>query len=82
MREIQVEAIAERITLDAPAGGLPPILVGDLNAQPEATEIRFLKGLHALHGKSFYMDDCFEHSGAGAGVTFDARKESARGVHQ
>src|SRR5262249_4362109 len=56
VREAQVQTIAEHIKKDAPISGLPPILVGDLNAQPEATEIRFLKGLHALGGKSFFMD--------------------------
>ena len=74
VREAQVVAAAEHIKRQTPMDGLPPILVGDLNAQPEATEIRFLKGLHSLGGKSFYMADCFEQSGVGPGFTFDASR--------
>jgi endonuclease/exonuclease/phosphatase family metal-dependent hydrolase len=74
VREQQVLAIAEHIKREAPIEGLAPILSGDFNAQPEATEIRFLKGLHALGGKSMYLADCFEQTGEGTGVTFDATR--------
>lgn len=74
VREAQVVCVAEHIKRETPMDGLPPILVGDLNAQPDATEIRFLKGLQSLEGKSFYMADCFEHAGVGDGFTFDARR--------
>jgi endonuclease/exonuclease/phosphatase family metal-dependent hydrolase len=73
VREAQVQAIAEIIKQKAPLSGLPPVLVGDFNAQPEATEIRFLKGLHSLGGKSTFFADSFEIAGAGPGFTFDAR---------
>lgn len=72
VREAQVVEVARVIKNLAPIRGLPPILVGDLNAEPEANEIRFLKGLGSLAGKSFYMDDCFAHAGQGSGITFDA----------
>src|SRR5262245_14438725 len=42
VREQQVLAIADRIKESAPISGLPPILTGDFNAEPESTEIRFL----------------------------------------
>ena len=74
IREAQVVAVAEHVKRETPIDGLPPILVGDFNAQPEATEIRFLKGLHSLHGKSFFMADCFEQVGRGPGVTFDSTR--------
>lgn len=74
VRERQVVAIAELVMRFAPVGGLPPVLVGDFNAQPEATEIRFLKGLHALDGQSVFFDDTFEHAGVGPGYTFDATR--------
>jgi endonuclease/exonuclease/phosphatase family metal-dependent hydrolase len=74
VREAQVQTIAEHIKREAPLDGVPPILVGDLNAQPDATEIRFLKGLQSLGGKSTFLDDCFEHAGTGPGYTFDATK--------
>jgi endonuclease/exonuclease/phosphatase family metal-dependent hydrolase len=83
VREAQVSAIAEHIKGKTPLDGLPPILVGDLNAQPEASEIRFLKGLQSLNGKSFYMADCFEHAGVGPGFTFDAtRNPFAAATHE
>ncbi len=74
VRELQVQAIAEIVTREAPIRGLPPLLVGDFNAQPEATEIRFLKGLHSLNGKSVFFGDCFDQAGDGPGYTYDARR--------
>jgi endonuclease/exonuclease/phosphatase family metal-dependent hydrolase len=73
VREAQVQRIAEIVKEKAPLSGLPPVLVGDFNAQPEATEIRFLKGLHSLGGKSTFFADAFEIAGEGPGFTFDAR---------
>lgn len=72
VREAQVVEIARVIKRMAPIRGVPPVLVGDFNAQPESTEIRFLKGLSSLAGTSTYFDDCFEHAGEGAPITFDA----------
>jgi endonuclease/exonuclease/phosphatase family metal-dependent hydrolase len=74
IREAQVVAIADEMKRLTPLDGVPPILVGDLNAQPDSTEIRFLKGLHSLNGKSFYLADCFEQAGHGPGITFDANR--------
>ncbi|NUQ79154.1 MAG: endonuclease/exonuclease/phosphatase family protein [Polyangiaceae bacterium] len=74
IREAQVVAVADQIKRATPFDALPPILVGDMNAQPDATEIRFLKGLHSLNGRSFYMADCFEQAGSGPGITFDATR--------
>jgi endonuclease/exonuclease/phosphatase family metal-dependent hydrolase len=50
---------------------IPPRFVGDFNAVPEATEVRFLTGLHALDGKSIYLADCFAQVGVGPGFTYD-----------
>jgi endonuclease/exonuclease/phosphatase family metal-dependent hydrolase len=74
IREQQVAAVAEHLKQAAPISGLPPILTGDFNAEPDATEIRFLRGLHALGGKSVYLADCFGLAGEGPGVTFDATR--------
>jgi endonuclease/exonuclease/phosphatase family metal-dependent hydrolase len=70
-REAQVLFIAQRAKALARDGDLPAILMGDLNAQPDATEIRFLRGLHALEGTSIFFTDCFERAGRGEGYTFD-----------
>src|SRR5262249_13224060 len=72
-REAQVVRIAEHVMHEAPVGDdLPAVLVGDFNSVPESAEIRFLKGLQSLEGKSVHFTDCFEHAGKGPGHTFDA----------
>lgn len=96
IREAQVSMIAEILEREAPvdapalappppagAGGFPPILVGDFNAQPDAAEIRFLKGLQTLGGRSVFFSDSFEQAGHGPGYTFDAtRNPYAAGTHE
>lgn len=83
VREQQVQEVAARVMAGAPVDGLPPILVGDFNAPPDATEIRFLKGLQSLGGKSVYFADCFEQTGQGPGVTFDGvRNQFAEQYHE
>ncbi len=83
VREAQVSAIAAIVKAEAPQSGLPPILVGDFNAQPEASEIRFLAGLQSLNGKSTFFADCFGQKGEGPGFTFDAgRNPFAAPTHE
>ena len=52
---------------------LPAVLGGDLNAEPDSDEVRFLRGLHTLSGpgpghapRSVYFADCFAHCAAPA----------------
>ena len=69
----QVAYIAERISALAPegAGLLPPVLMGDFNAEPEADEIRYLRGLHTHQGKSVFFADAWLYGGDGSpGYTF------------
>jgi endonuclease/exonuclease/phosphatase family metal-dependent hydrolase len=73
-REQQVVAIAAHVKASAPIAGLPPIVVGDFNAAPDAAEIRFLCGLQSLQRQSTYFADCFGLAGEGPGYTFDARE--------
>lgn len=74
VRERQVVAIAEHVKANAPTTGLPAVLVGDFNAEPEAAEIRFLKGLQSLDGKSTFFADCFALAGVGPGFTYDSTR--------
>jgi endonuclease/exonuclease/phosphatase family metal-dependent hydrolase len=63
----------ERAPIDkGPRAGdvLPPVFMGDLNAVPEADEIRFLTGLMADE-YGHYLADCFAWCGEGAGITWD-----------
>lgn len=73
VREAQVKAIAEAIELREPMSEarLPLVMVGDFNARPDATEIRYLTGLHALDGHSIHLADAFDVAGRGAGFTYD-----------
>lgn len=72
LRERQVVELAEM--LGASTGGFPPILCGDLNAGPHSTEVRFLKGLTSIAGRSFRLFDAFELVRAGEpGYTWDNR---------
>lgn len=71
VREEQIRFVADRIRELAPEGrSYPPILVGDLNAEPDADEIRFLRGLHTIGNGRVYFADCFALAGQGAGITF------------
>jgi len=74
VREAQVQAIADIVPHAAAPAGLPPVLVGDFNAEPDSAEVRFLRGLQSLGGKSTFFGDCFGQMGAGPGYTFDATR--------
>jgi len=73
IRQRQVAFIAERVAELSPITGpdLPPVLLGDFNASPDADEIRFLTGLCALGGKTVYFADAWAFAGEGPGYTFD-----------
>ena len=79
VRQRQVAFIAERIAEVAPIDGplLPPVLMGDFNAAPDADEIRFLTGLCALEGKTVYFADAWVFAGEGPGHTFDRANDYA-----
>jgi len=71
IREQQVQTIAQTILSRRGHDDLPAILCGDFNAEPESTEMRFLRGLHSLGGRSFYMLDAWQVAARGGdGHTF------------
>jgi len=72
VREAQVREIAAHIEALAPDDGFPAILVGDFNAEADADEIRFLRGLTSLGGprRVFYQDAFAVAGDATPGVTF------------
>jgi endonuclease/exonuclease/phosphatase family metal-dependent hydrolase len=53
--------------------GMPAILCGDFNAQPDSDEIRFLCGLTSLDGRATYFQDAWRVAGDGPGHTLDWR---------
>lgn len=79
MREAQVQELVRIIEREAdPQSPLPPILAGDMNAEPDSTEIRFLTGLTSLDGRSaFFQDSWRVAGGAGPGWTWDNRNSFA-----
>jgi len=58
-------------------GDLPPIVLGDFNAHPDSDEMRFLRGLASLEGRSTYFQDAWEVAGVGPGHTWDNRNRFA-----
>jgi endonuclease/exonuclease/phosphatase family metal-dependent hydrolase len=82
VRQSQVSSIAEHVKARAPIAGFPPIVVGDFNAAPEADEIRFMKGLCSLGGKSVYFADTFDIAGRGDGTTFSRHNPFASDLRE
>jgi endonuclease/exonuclease/phosphatase family metal-dependent hydrolase len=86
MRQQQVAFIASQIKELAPLNSndvLPPILMGDFNAEPESDEIRFLRGFNARLGRSVYFADCFAAAGDGSpGYTYARDNPFALRAHE
>jgi len=83
VRERQVVAVADFVREWAAGADLPPVLVGDLNAEPDSTEIRFLCGLTSLGGRSVYFQDAWRVAGGGGpGRTWDNRNPFAALGHE
>lgn len=53
--------------------GMPAILCGDCNAEPDSDEIRFLCGLTVLDGRTTFFQDAWRAAGDGPGLTQDWR---------
>ena len=85
VRVEQVRFIAEKVKEIAPTRGpnLPPVLMGDFNAEPESDEIRYLRGLATLDAQSVYFADAWIHGGDGSpGYTFDRENRFAALAHE
>jgi endonuclease/exonuclease/phosphatase family metal-dependent hydrolase len=78
VRERQVVALADFTNQWAKGARFPPILAGDMNADPDSNEIRFLCGLAAIVGRSTYFQDAWRIAGDGTpGYTWDNRNRFA-----
>jgi endonuclease/exonuclease/phosphatase family metal-dependent hydrolase len=80
----QVGFIADRVKELAPIKDdfLPPVLMGDFNAEPDSDEMRFLRGLATVEGRSVYFADAWISAGDGPGYTFDRRNRFAAIAHE
>ena len=78
VREAQVRSMVDFIRRTHDATLAPPILAGDMNADPESNEIRYLSGLGSLDGDATYFQDAWRLAGGdGPGWTWDNRNPFA-----
>ena len=70
-RERQAVALAALVRAWSEDTTLPPVVTGDLNAEPDSAEIRYLCGLQSLAGGSTYLQDAWRLAGDGPGLTWD-----------
>jgi len=79
VRERQVVALAAFARAQRPGLDLPPVIAGDLNAEPDSAEIRFLTGLQSLDARSVLFYDAWRLGGdGGPGHTWSNRNPYAR----
>jgi endonuclease/exonuclease/phosphatase family metal-dependent hydrolase len=79
VRERQARAVGDFVLGSTGPDEFPPILVGDLNAEPDSAEIRYLSGLQSLDGRSIYLRDTWRYAGGGgAGLTWSRRNPYTR----
>ena len=79
VRERQVVALGDMALRRRPRGGFPPVVVGDFNAEPDSSEIRYVSGLQTLEGGSLYLRDAWAYAGdGGPGITWSNRNPYAR----
>src|SRR6185369_17452684 len=72
VRERQAIALAALVRRWAADATLPAVVTGDLNAEPDSAEIRYLSGLQSLAGRSTYLQDAWRIAGGGGpGHTWD-----------
>ena len=75
----QVGALADFARRRRPGLELPPVVAGDLNAEPDSAEIRYLTGLQSLEGRSMLFYDAWRVGGdGGTGITWSNRNPYAR----
>lgn len=79
VRERQAVALADFARDRRPSLDLPPVIAGDLNAEPDSAEIRYLTGLQSLDGRSVLFYDAWRLAGdGGPGHTWSNRNPYAR----
>jgi len=83
VRVEQVRFLADLVQSRAPVGETyPPVIMGDLNAEPGSDEVRFLQGLATIGGRSVYFADVHRCCGQGPGHSFHPRNPYAAQVHE
>jgi endonuclease/exonuclease/phosphatase family metal-dependent hydrolase len=57
----QVTQLLARVDEQAPTREFPAIVVGDMNAEPDAREMRIVRGLEPLGERGVYFADCWDY---------------------
>lgn len=79
VRERQALALADFSRARRPGLDLPPVIAGDLNAEPDSAEVRYLTGLQSLEGRSALFYDAWRVAGdGGPGYTWSNRNPYAQ----
>jgi endonuclease/exonuclease/phosphatase family metal-dependent hydrolase len=73
----QVKVLASHVAQLAPIDGPPPVILGDLNADPDSDEMRYLRGLATLAGTSVFFADCWSATREDKGYTYDRKNPYA-----
>jgi endonuclease/exonuclease/phosphatase family metal-dependent hydrolase len=84
VRAAQLREIVLQIEAFAKPDGFPAVLVGDMNAEPDSDEMRYLRGLTDLGGaRRVYFQDAFALAGDGsAGVTYSRKNPFAETLRE
>jgi endonuclease/exonuclease/phosphatase family metal-dependent hydrolase len=78
VRVAQIRAVVSRLTELSASCELPAVLAGDLNAETDSDEIRYLRGYTGLGGECVYFNDCFAAAGDGSsGATYSCKNPYA-----
>lgn len=79
IRQAQVAAIADLVRSTRPRPAFPAVLCGDLNAEPDAEEIRMLTGKAAVPVRGVWFRDVWASVGDGPGHTWSNANPWAAG---
>ncbi len=64
----------DQLTFGSPRDFMPAVLCGDMNAEPDSDEMRFLRGVTDLGGATTFWQDAWQVAGSGGhGLTQDWR---------
>jgi endonuclease/exonuclease/phosphatase family metal-dependent hydrolase len=78
VREAQVVPLCDMVLRRRPREGFPPIVVGDFNAEPDSTEINYVRGFASIEGRSVMFYDAWAVAGdGGRGYTWSNRNAFA-----
>lgn len=82
VRQQQVRDLCTFVDRTTERRAFPPIVCGDMNADPESDEMRMLTGLAAVPVPKLVFIDAWRAGGSGPGMTWDNRNGFAAHDHE